>query len=187
MPGARAFASRFPAFPVFAGISLVSGLLVPTLFEWSEEPAARTRHTQMERAALMVFLVTMVVIILSWYRYNPSTSDRQVALDAGSQKFQFGLRGLLAAIALAGVLLAVAPYLHRTVASAAVIVTAISVLSWSLFRGWQNRSRISALLASMYLPFFWMVLYNRPFGHASGLIEWLPLGPAIVCAAFAGG
>jgi hypothetical protein len=85
------------------------------------------------------------------------------------------------------VLLAVAPYLHRTVASAAVIVTAISVLSWSLFRGWQNRSRMGALLASMYLPFFWMVLYSRPFGHASGLIEWLPLGPAIVCAAFAGG
>ena len=187
MTGMKQFLNRLPVFPLFAGIALSIGLLVPSIFEWGEKPAARSRHPEMERAAFIVFAVTLVVAAICWYLSKPSNFERPIDSKENSRRFQFGVRGLLIATTLAAASLAVAPWMNLIVSTAIVLVTAFAVLVYSFYHSWPVRSRTGALLASMFLPFAWMIRYNRPFGHTSGLIAALPIGPAIVPATLTGG
>lgn len=44
---------RLPVFTLLTGISLAIGLVIPTVFEWGEKRAARSRHPEMETAAFL--------------------------------------------------------------------------------------------------------------------------------------
>lgn len=187
MNDVKTFLNRLPTFPIFSGLSLAFGLLVPTIFELGEKPAARSRHLEMECASISALFLTLLITTLCWYRCQPSESEHSDSSPHDVRRVQFGMRGLLGGMTLAGVLLAAAPYMQETLSSAIVIVGVLLMLIWSLFYSSPIRCRAGTLIASMYLPFVWMVLYNRPIGNTSGLIEVIPLGPAIVPATLASG
>ena len=67
--------------------------------------------------------------------------------------------------------------MHKVVQALTVIVGVFAFRQAS-----QVRCRIGSLLASLFLPFVWMIGYNVPFGHASGLAICIPIGPVILPA-----
>jgi hypothetical protein len=62
----------------------------------------------------------------------------------------------------------------------AVIAVAVRTLWLPL----EERSRVLAVLAAFYLPFFWLLPVSWPLGNTTGLLQWLPLAPAMVPTMF---
>lgn len=176
------FYCRFPLFTLFAGISLAFGLLVPTIFELGENPASRSSHPKFERAALIVFITTMVLSTLIWWIRSPSKSLTNGELNANEspqRKFQFGVRSLLIGTTLFALLMTVMQQLEFLVASYVVVAFIAAVVVYSSFYSGRVRLRAATLIVSLYFPFTWVVLFNKPFGHVSGLLQTIPIGPGI--------
>ena len=171
---------RWPLFPIVAGIALSWGLMVPTIFEWSEKPAARSRHPEMQGAAVIVLVIAAASTFIVW-RFNRRRPTATVDAPA-SRRIQFSLKGLMIAIAVTAVSLAVAPMLNPE-SAAWLVAAALAVMVLRAFRvDSAARWRLAALVAAMFLPFCWLVLYNKPIGYSSGLIQALPFAPALLPA-----
>ncbi len=169
---------RVPLLTLLAGISLAIGFAVPVVFEWTQKPAARSRIPSMERAALAAVVLTAIAGTLAASWSKPADQPP----GAGRPKLQFGLRSLFAATTVAAVLVAAARWLDAPWSSAMVAAAAVCTLGWSCRQDAQVRSRTGALLASLFLPFAWMIAYNEPFGRTSGLAVALPIGPGLLPA-----
>ncbi len=169
--------NRWPLFPITAGIALCWGLMVPTVFEWGQKGAARSRYPEMELAAAIVFLLATIVTLLVWWK-NRTAKDEPVAASE-PRRMQFSIRKLLIATALAAISLTAARFLHSDwapwIVGCAIAVPAV----WAFRVDRSVRWRMATLVAAMFLPFVWLILYNKPIGYSSGLIQSLPFGPAI--------
>jgi hypothetical protein len=95
---------------------------------------------------------------------------------------QFGLRELFIATTITALVLAASRFLEPSLASSFVIAMVVALIAWSFTCDGQIRGRIGAFLAAMFFPFVWIIAFNVPIGHTSGLIEVLPLGPGIIVA-----
>jgi hypothetical protein len=169
---------RIPLFTLVAGISMTIGFLVPVVFEFTEQPAARSRHPSMEWAAILTVALTCVACVLvAWLSKRPEQPP-----DGRARKLQFGLWKLFVVMTLSAVLLAVAKWLEISWLSALITVLALGVLGWSNYLGPDVRSRAGSLLASLFCPFVWMIAYNVPFRTTSGLAVAIPIAPAILPA-----
>lgn len=173
-----------PLFPLVAGIGLTVGFLVPVAFEWTEQPWNRTRLVGMERAAMVTMVVTCAVCALGAF-ITPTHFAGAPVMTANEQprKVQFRLWQLFAVMTLTAVLLAVMKWLDVTWASGLVSAVALGVLGWALIHDARVRARAGALVAGMFCPMVWMVLYNAPFTRTSGLVAAIPIAPAILPAA----
>jgi hypothetical protein len=166
-----------PLLPLYAGLGLTIGLIVPCAFEYTEEIASRTRHYALERGALVVIVITLLVCgTVMWLRRNSTVKITK------SSRLQFGLRGTLSAMTLGAVVMALSPLLSATLASGLVAAVAIGMLGCAFIWGGQAWSRFSAMLAVMFLPFTWMIAFNVPFGDTSGLAIAFPLAPGLIIA-----
>jgi hypothetical protein len=174
--------NRIPLFTLMAGFSLAIGLLVPTIFEWSESPAARSRHPEMERAALMAIVVALLFAGPFWLLKNPERETEEALKLVRDKPVQFGIRHLLIAMTLVAILAAGIPLIKDVIAPW-VVMGAIAGLSlWAVFLGPVVRSRVGALMSAVFLPFAWIVPYCKPWGHVSGMLEATLFGPGILPA-----
>lgn len=180
MPGLRSFFRRLPLFPLFSGISLAIGLVIPSVFEWTQKPASRSRHVTLEHAAAAVLVITMFACSFVMWRRRNATG--QAAVRSESRKLQFGLRDVFVAITIVAVVLAMARLVSPPVASGGVIAVVSAIVGWAFACDRPIRSRVGLILANMYLPLAWMIAFNVPFGRTSGLAVNIPLGPGIVLA-----
>jgi hypothetical protein len=92
------------------------------------------------------------------------------------------LRAIFAVTTVTAVALAMAMLLDAAWSSALVVAVVFAIVGWSVSGDWPIRSRIGALLASLFLPFTWMVAFNVPFGSTSGLAVNIPIAPGILPA-----
>jgi hypothetical protein len=167
-------------FPLFAGIGLAIGCIVPSIFELTQELHQRSRHEGLEMAATIAIGATVLLcsgIILG--RRNVSSLP---ATETGPRKHQFGLRAVFAVTTVTAIVLAIAKLLDSHWTNSIVMALAFAIVGWSISGGWPIQSRVGALLASLFLPFTWMVAFNVPFGHTSGLAVNIPIGPGILAA-----
>ena len=180
MPNVFSFLRRIPLFPLCTGISLFVGLIIPSIFEFTEKPAARSRHYGLEKLAVATLLVTFIAcLVIMWLRSNPSSKP---IVTANERKLQFGLRQLFFATTLSAILLATTQILSPQLASLSVVGLVFAIIGWAFAGDWHRRSRIGAILVCMFMPFVWMIAYSVPIGRTSGLIQVLPLGPGIILA-----
>jgi hypothetical protein len=171
-----AFFRRLPLFTLWAGFSLAYGLLVPSLYEFTQNPVARIEHSETELAACAVLVITLAAATVFWLLNRPSESTPQVG--PAFRKFQFGLREMLVAVTLIGVVCGSVRFMGLMMLSWIVVLAALGAGMSSIYGGRSVRSRSWAILAAMFLPFSWMVLKNVPFGYTSGLAIHIPLSPA---------
>jgi hypothetical protein len=179
MPGFQPFFRPLPWLPLLTGISLATGLVVPSIYEWGQKPAARTRHAGMERAALAVLVVTGVVCLLvMWLRGTPDSPPPE---QAKVGRRQFGLREVFAVTTFTAVVFALSRLDNPIFINGLVAVVAVALVGWSFaYGGWRLRNRLAGTLVTMFLPFAWMIAFSVPFGRTSGLAIYIPIGPGIL-------
>ena len=169
---------RLPLFTLSAGIALVIGFIVPTIYEWTQKSVARSLIPPLELAAAAALVLTMI-----GYTLNVWLGRREeVQTVHRTGKCQFGLRGLFAVTTLAAIAVAIARWFDASLANASVAAVALVIAGWSFCHDWHVRARTGALLASLFFPFAWMIAFNEPFGRTSGLAVNIPIGPAILPA-----
>ncbi len=178
---------RLPLFTILTGASLTIGLLVPTVFEWTKQESARSRHPEMEFAALVAMLTSLSIAVVIWIRNRPDTCPPDRDEHGTANRIQFGIRHVLIATTLVAMTLAVAPIFDELTAVLYwFLVEVLVVISvWTCFQSAAVRSRMGAILASLFLPFAWIIPCSKPFGHASGLLSALAFGPGLLPAALA--
>ena len=161
---------------VAIGLGTTIGLLVPILFEVFENPAARSRHPWLERIAIIAFVTTWVIVFLV-NRFWPSND---IFDHSNSSRQQFSLRFLFVCLTSAAILLSVAPQLDFGYSSMLIVSCALfsSIAAFSFSR--TIGMRALSLHAAMFTPFCWVIAFNKPFGHASGLLEGAPVGPGLI-------
>ncbi len=99
MPGLQSFFRRLPLLPLFTGISLAIGFIIPSIFELTQKPASRSRHYVMEQAAVAVLGIAILACSFAmWLSRNPTKQP----VDADFRKMQFGLREVFVAMTLIG-------------------------------------------------------------------------------------
>lgn len=169
---------RLPLFPILAGLSLAIGCLVPSIYEFTQQPAARHQHSKLQWIAMIVLGLTAIVCTFAVARparlVSPPTRPEPPA------KFQFSLRRLFVATTLVAGFCALARVADLPYSSCLVLAMVAGVFAWSFRESWPVRWRIASNVSAMFLPFVWMVPFSRPFGRTSGLLAGLPLGPGIV-------
>jgi hypothetical protein len=169
---------RLPLLPLFICLSLVIGLLIPSIYEFSQELHNRSLHAGLEQLAIFVALLTVAVYLFFAWRREKLGQPASIVVTP----IQFRLRELFIAITFTAVLLALVPLLTRGVASAFVVVLVVATLAWAFRGNVRRRSQTIAILATMFLPFAWIFAVNKPFGHVSGLLPIIPLCPGIFFA-----
>lgn len=116
---------------------------------------------------------------------SPGVLDGAAMNQQPARGGRLSLRRLLIATALCGAMLGLARLTDWrspdgqlvTTAMAAAVVPAFVVL----FRiGEAATERFLVSLVAMYGPFLWIVSHNRPWGHTSGLYEWMMLLPGLI-------
>lgn len=179
---------RLPFFTIITGLSLAIGLLIPTVFEFGEKRAARSRHPEMEFVAFLTLLVTLVITVIVWFWKRPEsrqTNDDEIDITSAS-RIQFGIRHVLVATTLVAALLAAAPVfdLPEPMLFWMIGMVLVAILVWTGLQTASVRSRMGATLAGMFLPFAWIVPYSKPFGYSSGLLSAILFGPGVLPAVF---
>ncbi len=177
---------RLFLFAFFAGVGLAIGFAVPVVVEWGERPEIRSQIPTIETAALGTLLVTTIVCGFSFWM-GRRTGVGLVEVATQPRKLQFGINGLFIAMTVAAFSIVVAGWFNESTTNAVVVFFAIGVVGWSWFRDWDVCARVGAMLGALFLPFVWMIAYNVPFGHASGLAVNIPIGPAIFPTALLAG
>jgi hypothetical protein len=178
MPGLRSFVARFALLPALVGISLVVGFIVPCVFEWGEEPWNRSRYYGLERGAVLALVMT-IMATATCTLVRGETVQKPVE-QSSTRRLQFGLLGLFVAMTLEAMLFATIPLLKTPIVVALVLAVILAILVWAFTCDWTVRGRVVSLLAIQYLPFAWLIAFNVPFGHTSGLAINIPLCPGIL-------
>jgi len=171
---------RFPWFTSTTGLALTFGLLVPTIFELGEK--ARSRHTGLERGALLVIVLTIAIAALIWFLNKPSDdSDDQPDKVAN---LQFGIRHILITMTVIAIAIGVAPALNpeKDILIWGMFGILVGTIGWTSIQRADLRVRSGTLIAGMFLPFVWIIAYNKPFGHTSGMLPGILFGPGLVPA-----
>jgi hypothetical protein len=175
----RSIIQRLPTFTLFAGIGLTFGLLVPTIFEFGESQSSRNDFSRLEFLALIVFLITTLVSGLIWFFGRPT----EFTEDDSHVRFQFGIRHILIATTLVAFLFAAASFIEIDPQDDwlfwIVLGILVGLISWTLFQRAEVRRSVGTVLASLFLPFVWVIAFNRPFGHASGMLPSILFGPGL--------
>jgi hypothetical protein len=191
MPHIRPLIEKLPWKLFLTGLSLAVGLAVPSIYELGQKPAARSRHYGMEHATIIVLMATMIVCMLSLlFRRimavksidGKAIDGKSSTEDAAARRVQFRLRQAFIAVTVIAVILALMRLMDGTLANGLVAVLAFAIAVWGYFQGWHVLARLGTLYASMFLPCVWMILFNKPFGHVSGLAENIPTCPGIIYA-----
>lgn len=170
-------------------MSLAIGLIIPTVVECGQKQAARSRNPELEFVALISVLISLSVAIALWFLNKPApsqTDDKKKPFSETRTPVQFGIRHVLIATTLVAITFAIAPIfkLPHSVLSWIMVAVLVAILAWSFFQLAPVRSRMGAILVSLFFPFAWIVPTNVPFGHTSGLLPALLFGPGILPAVF---
>jgi hypothetical protein len=99
---------------------------------------------------------------------------------------QFGIRSILIATTLVAVTFAAAPIFNipNSILNWIMIAALVAIMGWAFFQRAPVRARMGATLACLFLPFAWIIPYSRPFGHTSGLLEWILISPGLMPSVF---
>ena len=82
---------RLPLFTIMTGVSLAIGLLVPTMVEFGENPTARSRHGEMEFAALLSVLIALIIAVILWFWNRSDQAPHLTRRLILSQQIEFSL------------------------------------------------------------------------------------------------
>lgn len=161
------------------GASLIVGLMIPTVFEFTQQPAARSRHSGAQQIALWVLVVTFgAVVTLQWLdRCGPPAGPRSTP-----HPLRFRVRDMLLITLLTALLLTLARALEVPAATILMTIAIVLASVWTWRRGRGAWLRLIGHLACLYGPFCWMVAFNRPFGRTSGLLPYVAIGPGVLPA-----
>ena len=154
----------------FPGLLLgcfIFGWMIPTFYEWTDSNQGRPTPVLVQAAWLLVSIGILSWFLIPWLPIRATAaSDSQVATaQEQSNRFQFNLRWLfvittIVAIAIAGISNGPVAFccLLWVVAFVGASLMVAKELSWK----WQ----LGALLACMYLPFAWVLVW-KTFRNAS--------------------
>jgi hypothetical protein len=172
----------FPVLIILTGIAIIVAMLVPVLFEFTEVALSRRRHTGLKRAALMTGVVTIIVGI-TWSairrRFPPKFETA-----TPSNRRQFSTFDLIVFTTFVAAFMAVSKIMSWKVASSLIIAVSLAMGIWSCWQSASTRTHIFSLLACLFLPFLWIVPFNKPFGHTSGMYEGFTIGPSLIPVVF---
>lgn len=144
-------ASRISTFALFIAASLLVGWFIPSFYIWTDSDQSRPSPL-LWQVPLGSFVVSMAFcVVLPWLPIGNQTSNK-----TSQQRLLFSIRTLLlitAMVAVAIVLLAKFPLL----VSGIVIAGAFMYLIAFCVSNPQHRLEASALVASMSLPYVWIV------------------------------
>ncbi len=180
----QTFIKRLPAFTLYSGTGLAFGLFVPTFVDLQSKQLSRIDFSKLDFAALVVFLITLSISGLIWFFNKQTKQDED---NDSFVPFQFGIRHVLIATTLTALLVGIIPLLefdqsNQWQMSCGMLGFLILLIGWTMFQRADVRPRISSILASLFLPFVWIIAYNQPFGHTSGMLPALLFGPGLVPA-----
>jgi hypothetical protein len=180
------FLRRLP-YPILAiGFALTIGLVIPPFYEWSNGSQILGRELKLLRATFLTLAITLVVSAIGFWR-NWQIRHTLSAPEGDDpvqpiRKIQFSIRGQLIVTTLVAILLAVAPLFATTWQGTVTLVLIFAILGWAIFIQRSAFIRTLCWLGVTYLPFVWVIPFSKPFGSVSGMIDSLPVFPALIPA-----
>jgi hypothetical protein len=153
--GIAKLASRNWIFPLFIAVSLLIGWSIPNFYIWTDSDQSRPSPLLWQVPLGLAILSLGLCVALPWLPIA-----RKSSLDSPRQQLRFSLRGLLLTTTVAAVAI---PLLAKFPLVVSGIVCAGSFAYFIAFcvRNPQHRLAASALVASMTLPYAWLVGYQE--------------------------
>ena len=187
---------------ILPGVTLAFGLLIPWLYKVTLSGSGRVgeRERSLLLSSIAVLILTGIVIVVRAFMAsrektrrleNPlHSNDGETAIIHPQRRAQFGLKRIFALTTFVAGFAALGARLfpHFSSVTTVIIATAVAT-TWAIteFRYTPlQRSQFRTLLAVMFLPFVWVIRFNKPFGHVSGMLDSMPIGPGLFPSFFIG-
>lgn len=148
-------ASRITTFSLFIAASFLVGWFIPRFYIWTDSDQSRPSPLLWQVPLGSVIVAMAFCVVLPWLPIANQTSDK-----TSQQRLQFSIRTLLlltAMVAVAIVLLGRFPL----VVSGILAAGAFMYLTAFCVGNPQHRLATSALVATMNLPYVWLVGYDE--------------------------
>ena len=164
---------RLPFYLIFIVLSFAIGCSIPAFYEWSGADQSRSPPVLGYTALALVSLGASVCLALPWL---PAASAGSVA---PSTTIRFNIRTLLIATAACALVLAALMKFPLVVSGALYLVALFSAI-WIAIVVVERRGQTIALLATLYLPFSWIITTAAEW-HISPTTLLLSMGlPALL-------
>ena len=173
-------ASRVSTFSLFIAASLLVGWFIPRFYIWTDSDQSRPSPLLWQVPLGSIVVSMAFCVVLPWLPIANQTSNK-----TSQQRLLFSIRTLLlitAMVAVAIVLLAKSPLLVSGIVTAGVFMYLIAFCVSNP----QHRLEASALVASMNLPFVWIVGNDDPGRILPNLLVMFAGLPAFLPAALLG-
>lgn len=173
-------ASRISTFSLFIAASLLVGWFIPRFYIWTDSDQSRPSPLLWQVPLGSIVVSMAFCVVLPWLPIANQTSNK-----TSQQRLLFSIRTLLlitAMVAVAIVLLAKFPLLVSGIVTAGAFMYLIAFCVSNP----QHRLEASALVASMNLPYVWIVGHDDPGRILPNLLVMLAGLPAFLPAAWLG-
>lgn len=173
-------ASRVSTFSLFIAASLLVGWFIPRFYIWTDSDQSRPSPLLWQVPLGSIIVSTAFCVVLPWLPIANQTSNK-----TSQQRLLFSIRTLLlitAMVAGAIVLLAKFPLLVSGIVTAGAFMYLIAFCVSNP----QHRLEASALVASMNLPYVWIVDYDELGRLLPDLLVMFAGLPAFLPAALLG-
>ena len=173
-------ASRISTFSLFIAASLLVGWFIPRFYIWTDSDQSRPSPLLWQVPLGSIVVSMAFCVVLPWLPIANQTSNK-----TSQQRLLFSIRTLLlitAMVAVAIVLLAKFPLLVSGIVTAGAFMYLIAFCVSNP----QHRLEASALVASMSLPYVWIVGYDELGRILPDLLVMLAGLPSFLPAALLG-
>ena len=173
-------ASRISTFSLFIAASLLVGWFIPRFYIWTDSDQSRPSPLLWQVPLGSIIFSIAFCVVLPWLPIANQTSNK-----TSQQRLLFSIRTLLlitAMVAVAIVLLAKFPLLVSGIVTAGAFMYLIAFCVSNP----QHRLATSALVASMTLPYVWIVGYDELGRILPDLLVMFAGLPAFLPAALLG-
>lgn len=199
------FLDRFPFHILVPGIALWVGLLIPVLYKVLNGSSIYGRELKLLYASHLVFSLTILgAAVWSFVRARLARVSHSVgagvgvnsAKESGVQTFidshstgrlarrkrQFGVRDLLIWTTGFSVLCAGSTVFSEKIRCYVLVGIIAGIFVRTIIFRRKSLARVFCWLGAMYLPFVWVIPFNKPFGQVSGMLEGIPVYPVLLLA-----
>ena len=194
MPRTLAIIRHIRLLMILPGLSLAIGLFIPYFYKLVESDRIPKRERQLQVAAIAVALITLTLAVVQAALSKDKESD-EASIDAAeltvhdkSTKSRFSLRRIFATTLIAAIFLALATgsrqYVDSYAATSLFLGIGVAIVVSNLILSRSEFHNFVAVTAAMFLPFVWVIRFNKPFGSVSGMLGLLVLGPGLIPTKF---
>ncbi|NND99339.1 MAG: hypothetical protein HKN47_18625 [Pirellulaceae bacterium] len=181
----KRFVDPMPILVLAGGISLGFGFFVPELFRWVSGSGSWVQTITSKRLAFWVIVATICIAALGW-AWNQRRGWINVGTDSEVPPIRFGVMGLLRAMTIVALGLALtpflSPYLTRPVACVVCWIALLSMLVWAARAHATLRKRIWLFLIVLHAPYSWLVSMSRNGAELVSAMTEFPVLPGLILA-----